>query len=450
MERHPLLGLALFLSASRIYGSHLPFHIEGGHAKSIEPQWTFRIGERVYHQPPSSSSLSRHVSDYYFTIGSADALPEDLRSRRVATHGRVHILHLPEGTDGLEMTERRGNRRSSFTALTQMSSGQVLHFPFPKYTLNADYAHPSPIALQELENSTVASLDDGSPSLPMKFLKELVESFPTRSYSNPKASKEVQDHLQKKFKEMGLETCVQNFHFRGENLVNVVGIIPGKSASSITVGAHYDSRPFTADAPGAEDNGSGVAALLAIAKKFTEAKVTPIKTVLFAAFAGEEAGLLGSDEFAQRLQKGGALLQGKGGECSHIAGSFLQNRGHSNAKHKAIIMDEIGWKSPKCPKRSINLETYDWASPLMDHLAQSSMAHNQDELEIVHSNNPFGSDHMSFLERDMQGVLTINCDDEGYPHYHQSTDTISNIDEELMLRTAKMNLGALFRTAMEM
>merc|ERR1711957_431801 len=72
-----------------------------------------------------------------------------------------------------------------------------------------------------------------------------------------------------------------------------------------TVGAHYDSRPFSGAAPGADDNGSGVAALLAIAKAFTDTKAQTKKNVYFVGFAGEEDGLDGSAAYTKALFEGG-------------------------------------------------------------------------------------------------------------------------------------------------
>jgi acetylornithine deacetylase/succinyl-diaminopimelate desuccinylase-like protein len=88
---------------------------------------------------------------------------------------------------------------------------------------------------------------------------------------------------------------------------NVVGILPGRDqalrAEAVVVGAHYDhlgmGGPFALDPDsvgvvhnGADDNASGVAALLAIASML--AVRPPARTVIFVAFAGEEFGLLGS------------------------------------------------------------------------------------------------------------------------------------------------------------
>jgi aminopeptidase YwaD len=76
---------------------------------------------------------------------------------------------------------------------------------------------------------------------------------------------------------------------------NVLGMIPGKSRKWIMITAHYDHLGRMGPDvlfPGANDNASGVAMLLTLAEWFKKHK--PRHNILFAAFAGEEAGLLGS------------------------------------------------------------------------------------------------------------------------------------------------------------
>jgi hypothetical protein len=77
---------------------------------------------------------------------------------------------------------------------------------------------------------------------------------------------------------------------------NVLGMVKGRSKEWIVVGAHYDHLGRMgphALFPGANDNASGTAMLLALAERF--ARKPPRHNVLFVAFAGEEAGLLGSE-----------------------------------------------------------------------------------------------------------------------------------------------------------
>jgi len=84
---------------------------------------------------------------------------------------------------------------------------------------------------------------------------------------------------------------------------NVVAVLQGNdvNAGVIVIGAHYDSLnaadPFSADlpAPGADDNGSGVAAMLEIARLMASAP--PRTTLIFVAFTAQETGLQGSAAF---------------------------------------------------------------------------------------------------------------------------------------------------------
>lgn len=84
----------------------------------------------------------------------------------------------------------------------------------------------------------------------------------------------------------------------GGDLVNVLGVLPGKDSAlpALAILAHYDSVP---NSPGAADDGSGVAALLEIARAL-KAGPQPERDVLFVITDGEEAGLLGARAFFER------------------------------------------------------------------------------------------------------------------------------------------------------
>jgi hypothetical protein len=86
---------------------------------------------------------------------------------------------------------------------------------------------------------------------------------------------------------------------------NVLGYLPGRSKEYIVIGAHYDHIGYGHQSsmapsqagqvhPGADDNASGTAALLELARMFSERRSELDRGVLFIAFAGEELGLLGS------------------------------------------------------------------------------------------------------------------------------------------------------------
>jgi hypothetical protein len=91
----------------------------------------------------------------------------------------------------------------------------------------------------------------------------------------------------------------------GNALRNVIGILRGDpGATHIIIGAHYDHLGAGGDTAkavynGADDNASGVAALLELARSFAEGDPPP-RTIVFAAFSGEEEGLLGSRAYIDR------------------------------------------------------------------------------------------------------------------------------------------------------
>ncbi|MEC8474708.1 MAG: M28 family peptidase, partial [Planctomycetota bacterium] len=98
---------------------------------------------------------------------------------------------------------------------------------------------------------------------------------------------------------------------REQDSANVVGILPGSDPKlrdqAVIFMAHHDHLGISAERNidgdniynGAVDNASGTAGLLTIAKAFSALPVKPRRSVLFAAVAAEEQGLLGSQQFAQ-------------------------------------------------------------------------------------------------------------------------------------------------------
>ncbi len=87
---------------------------------------------------------------------------------------------------------------------------------------------------------------------------------------------------------------------------NVVGVIPGTDPALqgqvVVIGAHLDHLGVIQGAvyPGADDDASGVAAVMELARAFAASATRPRRTLLFAAWNGEELGLLGSAYYANQ------------------------------------------------------------------------------------------------------------------------------------------------------
>jgi len=287
--------------------------------------WWVGLGDRVYYKPPATASLSKNVADYYHAIGAHSALTDELKQRRVGGTGKHHIFHIPEGPKALPSIPTRGDRRHAVSALTQLKAGTVFELSFPKYSTDVSYVNPLSKSQQSVENSTVSFITE---DLVMSYLRGLT-SLPdsgavTRSASDPAASAAASNYLKTQLEGMGYTVCGQGFNYMGVPLNNIIAYVPGtKGGSPVVVAAHYDSRPFIGLAPGAEDNGSGVAALLAMAKAFKATKVSPVRPVMFVGFEAEEQGCIGSERFVTGLQSGDIPSECRPKEA---AASFLQGK----------------------------------------------------------------------------------------------------------------------------
>ncbi|KAG6863515.1 hypothetical protein C0991_005339, partial [Blastosporella zonata] len=123
--------------------------------------------------------------------------------------------------------------------------------------------------------------------------------------SNGRMTVEVPSYVQVPASRIPTDTVISNIvaTLKGAEESNRVYIISG----------HYDSRVtdvmnFMDDAPGADDDGSGVAISMELARIF--ATHVPKATIMFAVVAGEEQGLYGSNFMAKTLKAAGVDVQG--------------------------------------------------------------------------------------------------------------------------------------------
>ena len=122
-------------------------------------------------------------------------------------------------------------------------------------------------------------------------------------------------YIEKEFERIGLgwfggmNSYRQNFEERGLYLFNIVGYLEGKSKKNeiVVISAHYDHLGVKKGGDeedvifnGANDNASGVTAVLALAEHFSNQNNNE-RSLLFVAFTAEEMGLLGSNYFGKQI-----------------------------------------------------------------------------------------------------------------------------------------------------
>lgn len=221
---------------------------------------------------------------------------------------------------------------------------------------------------------------------------------------------QARDWVAAQMQTIGLTTSTPNFNMNSPSGTitrqNVLGVWTGTSLPEewVIVGAHYDSRTTngntTTGTPGAEDNASGCAGVLELARALVPRQ--PTRTVLFMCYAGEEQGLLGSAAHVQSLSAASQL-------------SKVQ---------AVVIMDMIGYSA------DANLQAlYETSATYLSYAQRfgTAAATYVPALDVVYSTNPFGSDHMPYLNANRQTLLAIENDWDIYPHYHRSTDTPANM-----------------------
>jgi len=120
------------------------------------------------------------------------------------------------------------------------------------------------------------------------------------------------DFIAKEFQEIGLSpfdsSYRQTFKVDGKELFNVLGVLPGRSKAKeiVVFSAHYDHigiiQPVGKDsiANGADDDASGVSAVISLAKAYAKENNNE-RTLVFAAFTAEEIGGFGSKYFSQHI-----------------------------------------------------------------------------------------------------------------------------------------------------
>lgn len=212
-------------------------------------------------------------------------------------------------------------------------------------------------------------------------------------------------------------------------ITNVFATLRGTDQQSAdrvyVVSAHYDSRvtdPLnaTADAPGANDDASGTSAVLELARVM--ARRPTEATIVFAAFAGEEQGLYGSDHFAEVAKEKGWNIQGN--LNMDIIGS--PNGGNGDREPHAIRLFSEGVPTAETPEQTERRQSLggenDGVSRQLARFVKETGENDATAMKVklIWRRDRFlrGGDQISFLERGWAAVRFTEPN-EDFDHQHQ-------------------------------
>jgi hypothetical protein len=242
--------------------------------------------------------------------------------------------------------------------------------------------------------------------------------------------------------------------FKDADLYNVIAVLPGKTMPEVevVVSAHYDSlnigtlpaqpaaggsaageRPLQVDwektaelpAPGACDDGSGIAAVMELARVMSRYEFS--KTLVFIAFAGEEQGLVGSTLEVAKAKQDGTQIEAV--LNNDIIGTDVTGDGRTGNSAVNIYSDDQLDSLAQGLARYIR-----WAGARYLPGLNVNVQYAQDRLGR-------GGDQTPFQQQGFSAVR-LSTPNEILANQHHDTDTLENMSVPYTTRVAKLNAAA--------
>lgn len=250
----------------------------------------------------------------------------------------------------------------------------------------------------------------------------------------PEALSQAAAYIQTRLETMGHLVHRQQFQAMGQEAVNLEVHCPGRSRADqiVLIGAHYDT---VAGSPGADDNATGVAALLYLAERFAHAQ--PSRSIRLVAFANEEPPFFQSAEM----------------------GSWVYAQGCRQRKEHIVAMlclESIGYYTDQAGSQRYPVPLAEWGWDRGNFVA--FVGSERSELLVRHVGRLFGqvepfpwgaaalpeeipgisfSDHWAF---DAAGYLAVMVTDTALyrnPYYHTAEDTPGKICWDQLARVVR-------------
>jgi Peptidase family M28 len=236
-------------------------------------------------------------------------------------------------------------------------------------------------------------------------------------HSNQETLRSLQERLHRtyesrSFRTKYLGTLAWNTRQEQGALINVIAVFPGTDPElrheAIVIGAHRDhfGRQAGLLFSGADDNASGTAVMLEVARLLTKAGVHHGRTILFISFSGEEQGLAGSRLYMDRPLVSATMTKA------------MINIDHAGVGNGRLTVGVTGLEK----------------SVALDAGRTAGLADKLDLFGFFP-----GGDHVPFKEA---GVPTVTIVSGGiHPHFHQPTDTPDTINPEILHTVAQYVLA---------
>ena len=264
---------------------------------------------------------------------------------------------------------------------------------------------------------------------------------------------------------MSFDTYTQEKTPRTPNAVevsSVVAVLRGDDPTRGTyvISSHLDSRnsdgnDATKDAPGADDNASGVCAVLEAARVMAPQHFAG--TLIFVAYDGEEQGLFGSAHHAKVLRDAGVRVDAD--LNNDIIGASVGHGGERSPTEVRLFSEAVAAGADRVGVNRLGAENDSPGRELARFVKETGEAYVPTmHVNLIYRADRFlrGGDQLSFLEQGFPAVRFVEAH-ENFDHQHQDVrregglqygDLMEFMDFEYLGRVARLNVAALATLAL--
>jgi hypothetical protein len=264
---------------------------------------------------------------------------------------------------------------------------------------------------------------------------EVLVGYSPRDLGNPATLAAAVGWIEGELAATGARMSRQDIAHRGEVFTNVIASYGPEDGERLVVGAHYDAVATT---PGADDNASGVAGLLALGRLFQHR--APARRVDLVAYTLEEFGMVGSRAHAAALRQ--ANVEVRLMLSLEMIGYFDDAPGSQKVPLRLI--------APLYPNRGDFITVVGRLGDIGEvREVKRAMKRGDPQLSVESINAPRAlqdinrSDHASFWDHGYRALMITDTANLRNPHYHRPSDVPQTLDYERMAKVVRQVYAAV-------
>lgn len=275
-----------------------------------------------------------------------------------------------------------------------------------------------------------------------KHVEMLAGEIGQRNIFVPRGLDRAAAYIEGELESLGFAVASQEFQVQGQRCRNLIVSISGSNtdAGELVLGAHYDTHPGT---PGADDNASGVAVLIELARLAARAEFQ--RTVRFVAFANEEAPWFGTDAMGSQVYARGAKTrraQIDGMISLEMVGYYTERPGsQSYPPGFSFFYPDRG----NFIALVSDLRSWGWKNEVEEILRRNMTLPVQSVATFRFVPGVDLSDHRSFWNEGYRALMITDTAFYRNPNYHRISDTPETLDYARMAELTRGLLALLQR-----